>query len=425
MAKESKNTSGINYVANKDLGRFKTRVNSRDTLAQFEDPTYLGFKLFFKGINDSRHGGLLGGADNPNSARYYLRQIGDEVRFRMLDTFVNMLQKINNEYPWYFQSITGLEEAWKIRTEIAKPRFKQQITIECLESLDLRMSALVDLYRKAAFDWTNKREILTDNLRHFEMDVMVYDMRTFRKNLKGEKINNQSPGDVSKQEEVNNTFFGESEFDGTQFIFHLGFVEFNLESGSTPFSSISNATNEPAAQSMIFEYETIEESNLFKILSMLYNSNNEKFWYVKDYVNNIARTLAVQGSTKFDKSLLGGGNGIQVSPNVQENINKFDAESQENLNTPASEIGKIYDTSVRGRINELKEGATRKLENITDDFLGNVQKDISSAVTGAIESQLNSLFLGNVYDFSARSIVEKGDRNFNAGNVIDDFNSKK
>ena len=97
MAEESKNKSGKNYITDENLKNFKTRVNSRDVLAQFEDPTYLGFKLFFKGINDPGHGGLLGAASNPNSARFYLRQIGDEVRFKMLDTFVNMLQKINLE----------------------------------------------------------------------------------------------------------------------------------------------------------------------------------------------------------------------------------------------------------------------------------------------------------------------------------------
>ena len=274
---ESKNKNSANYIKNEDLKRFKTRTNSTDVLSQFEDPTYLGFKLFFRGIDDPNHGGLLGAASNANSARYYLNQIGDTNRFKMLDTFINLLGKINKEYPWYFQSITGLDECWKRRSEIEKPEIKGQVTIACIESLDLRMSALVDLYRKATYDWVHKREILTDNLRHFEMSVMVYDNRTFMKSLAGDKNGDETPKPNEKKEELNKIFFGESEFEYSQFMFDFSFVEINMGSGGDLFSSINNGGNEAAQQSLIFDYELVEESNLFKILGMLYQSDNKKF----------------------------------------------------------------------------------------------------------------------------------------------------
>ena len=45
----------------------------------------------------------------------------------MLDTFVKLLGKLNKEYPWYFQSITGLDECWKRRGEIEKPELKDKL----------------------------------------------------------------------------------------------------------------------------------------------------------------------------------------------------------------------------------------------------------------------------------------------------------
>jgi len=386
MGIESKNTNGVNYIKNEDLSKFKTRTNSKDTLAQFEDPTYLGFKLFFRGINDSNHGGLLGAASNSNSARYYLNQIGDTTRFKMLDTFVNLLQKINKEYPWYFQSITGLDECWKRRAEIEKPEIKGQITIACIESLDLRMSALVDLYRKATYDWVHKREVLTDNLRHFEMGVMVYDNRTFMQSLAGDKIDGVEPKPNSNSEEVNKTFFGESEFEYSQFMFDFSFVEINMGSGGDLFSSINNGGNEAAQQSLIFDYELVEESNLFKILSMLYKSDDKKFWYVKDYVNNIITNLSGGGLGEFNKSLLGGG-GIQTSSNVDGASDAF---------------------NLKDEIAKAKAKAADELKNATEGFIEDLKKDALASVTNAVTAGLSSLFLGNVYGFSAGSIVSAG-----------------
>jgi hypothetical protein len=120
---------------------------------------------------------------------------------------------------------------------------------------------------------------------------------------------------------------------------------------------------------------------------MLYKSDSKKFWYVKDYVNNILVAIDSGDSSGFDKSLLGGGD-ILTSPNVDEAGKKFNAKDQ---------------------LKKLKEQAGAKLESVTADFASNLQKDLTSAVTGAISSQLNSLFLGNIYGFSAASIVNGGE----------------
>ena len=77
----------------------------------FQDPTSLGFKLFFL-VNqpDSR---LLSDKPLPNTAMKYLENIGDTARMHYLQKFVQHLVAINQQTPWFFQSIEGLQEAWK------------------------------------------------------------------------------------------------------------------------------------------------------------------------------------------------------------------------------------------------------------------------------------------------------------------------
>jgi hypothetical protein len=261
---------------------------------------------------------------------------------------------------------------------------------------------------------------------------MVYDMRTFRTNLQGSKINGNSPGDTSRQEEVNKAFFGENEFGQSSFSFHFSYVQINLESGSGMFSSINNATNEQASQSIVFDYELVEESNIFRILSLLYKSDNVKFWYVKDYMNNIMTTLSKDGSGAFDTSLLGGSPNIQTSNTVEAGSRLYSA--QQDSTGETAEIGSILDTprlSAKERLQNAKNTAATKIGNATEDFVTALGRDLQSAATNAINSQLNTLFLGNIYNFSPSSIANGSGRGAaqaatgKLGNVVDKFNSIK
>jgi hypothetical protein len=156
----------------------------------FQDPTYIGFKLFFL-VNqpDSK---LLSDQALPNTAMAYLTNIGDTARMHYLEKFVKHLVAINQQTPWFFQSIEGLQDAWKHGYQEAdfKPLLPadRKISIKCLESIDLRMTALIDLYRKACFDWPNRREVVPKNLRQFTMYIYCYENRTI--NVKGQPGSN-------------------------------------------------------------------------------------------------------------------------------------------------------------------------------------------------------------------------------------------
>ena len=150
-----------------------------DPFIKYQDPTYIGFKLLF--LFDQPGSGLLSEKPLKNTAMGYLEKIGDTIRMGYLKSFVKLLKRINEETPWFFQTIEGLDEAWKhmYQEKDYKPILTdRKVIINCLdESVDLRMTALMDLYRKACFDWPNRREVVPANLRRFTVRVYCYEGR--------------------------------------------------------------------------------------------------------------------------------------------------------------------------------------------------------------------------------------------------------
>jgi hypothetical protein len=171
-----------------------------DQHKDLQDPTYLSFKLdFFPDAGFSypddaySSGGLFRKPSSVNSvtqnstktyqlydsADEYLRRIGSPNRQAYLRIFTKMLSDLQSLSPWYFQSVSGLAEIYKLDPAINFRAKDKVLTIECLESIDLRMTLLADLYRNLAFDMENMREILPYNLRTFSMKVHVLEFRKF------------------------------------------------------------------------------------------------------------------------------------------------------------------------------------------------------------------------------------------------------
>ena len=195
---------------------------------KYEDPTYLGFKVVFDfGVlpvraDDGLAPSPLFKVDNyvdqqffplnpfaqpqysyktgPNIAYYsaagFLREREQKFprggkRSDMLYQFRNLLNDLVTNSPWFFQSIDGLDELEKV----TRPGFPSStdesfnpqrtadkvLTFNTLESLNLRMTALADLYNQATFDYDNMRELLPRNLRRFTMFIFVQEIRNFFK----------------------------------------------------------------------------------------------------------------------------------------------------------------------------------------------------------------------------------------------------
>ena len=201
-----------------------------------EDPTYLGFKIVFdpgilpinpeygwapspllraQNYTEGNGASFATSLGNPFGQPQYERRQSDVIyysaynyliereanfpgqntqrRAQALRQFQKLLQEINTNSPWFFQSIDGLDELGKLNSrdgwqnEDGLDNFNPQRTsgntliINCLESLNLRISALADLYNQATFDYDNMRYLVPRNLRKFTMWIFVTEIRNFFK----------------------------------------------------------------------------------------------------------------------------------------------------------------------------------------------------------------------------------------------------
>ena len=151
------------------------------------------FKVFF---NFNTQYGLLGGLLNNrstedvsgvmysvNSAAKYLTTLKTNRRMNMgrlessamaLSKFASILSFISTNAPWFFKSVKGLQATINDNTadDFAK---KKYIEIECSpDAIDMRLTTLMDLYRTACYDEINQKEIIPENLRKFDMTIVLF-----------------------------------------------------------------------------------------------------------------------------------------------------------------------------------------------------------------------------------------------------------
>lgn len=157
------------------------------------DPGLFYFKLFFQfGTPSGLFGSILpetyGGdtknddrkLNNGDSAKLYLKinkthytNEPIEDKLNALEKFTASLSFISSRAPWFFDSISGLDKA--INVPFNKPLEDRYIEINCREdAVDMRLSTLMDLYRYAAYDYINLKEVIPQNLRQFDLIICLF-----------------------------------------------------------------------------------------------------------------------------------------------------------------------------------------------------------------------------------------------------------
>ena len=114
-----------------------------------------------------------------NSAWSYLKLNDENERAEKLEQFVTLLSDINTNSPWYFSTISGVQEALERKvTEDGKLEMNdnKKLTITCLpDAFDNRIGTLLELYRDVAWSWTHKKEVIPANLRKFDMAIYIFE----------------------------------------------------------------------------------------------------------------------------------------------------------------------------------------------------------------------------------------------------------
>ena len=121
--------------------------------------------------------GIREDASLVNSAYNYLLRNDEKERAKNVKLFIEILSSMCTRFPWYFQSIAGLDAAIekKFFREPKIDEAKRQLKFELLaDAYDTRIGTMLDCYRSACFSWQSKREIVPSNLRKFDMGLFIY-----------------------------------------------------------------------------------------------------------------------------------------------------------------------------------------------------------------------------------------------------------
>jgi hypothetical protein len=386
-----------NKFRNSEAHRFVRTPISEDTdiFYKFQDPTFFGFKPMF---NFNRPFGLLASEQNKNSALAYLIRIGDNVRAEYMRAFIKLLRDISIKSAWYFRMIEGLEDAWK-RDYMKPVLVDKKIAIGCMESLDLRMTAMIDLYRKACFDWINRREVVPSNLRKFEVSIYVYDFRVFN------DFGDAKSSVIAKKRQEQYILFGNksNDFEYTddlnigrttnRNIYHFKECEFDTNESSEHLTKVDNTTYEAVTQKIAFSYFDMYEENVYNM-------------FLTGKVSDFTIKAIEQSTQQFNES-----NFIDNTYNTPNNT-QF-APGQSSPATGEENLGKIAISS--GNDNRYKQQAPEKLSYLTNIF--DIENPLSLvSFANGLASEIGGLFLQNVFDENTFNAITSVNDNITVSN---------
>ena len=207
-----------------------------------EDPTYLSFLIMFDKISEGSP--LFNGA----AEKYLLETVGGEYGKGLSDTltaFKTLLFKINTDMPWFWQTLSGLEQS-QIYENLAEPYWgakDPKLEIECLEeTVDLTVISLMDLYKRSVYDFNRWIEIIPFNLRHFRMHVYISEIRQFQLDTHAKDLDftYKPSGPAHEHQKEPKTLHQQLNLTAKPFIkLQFDFCEFDIDAIATMYADIT------------------------------------------------------------------------------------------------------------------------------------------------------------------------------------------
>lgn len=346
--------------------------------SKYNDPTYLGFTFLFDWYTpdqNNSYGGspLFAGYVNeensnsdprswntkPGTAMDYLKRCGEYQRMIYLNVFIKTLKDINYKMPWYWQQIAGLQEALSY-SDFENPYFggdDAKIDITCLESIDLKLTSLMDLYKKVIYDVEYRRIIIPENLRKFSVYIYVQEIRKFQINsfgpggLRG-NVQNGEPGDKVKERL---RLINES---SARVAINLTQCEFIPDESNEMFSELFMNSSEVSGQKLSFSYENVRQSSSYPNISS----------FLENQTANI-------GSNSF---------------------NGADEERNRNINSKiaSTDIASEDEPTLEPEINTLRDEIRDRIEDVSQ----NIRNQANEIINNTLEEPGEQTDLGNVYE---------------------------
>lgn len=190
-------------------------TSNNDVGSLYWEPGTYFYKLFFNfNTNFGLFGGILNtnkenisdtnvtnGAKEINTASMYFENNCNSERFSdhfknvlrqkqiSLFRFTQILHYLTIECPWVFKEVGGLENIGEVKLVDIATAEEKQIQIAFNEdAIDMRISTLIDLYKHACYDTYNQKEIIPENLRKFDMSIIVFNPPIYRVNMAKEEV---------------------------------------------------------------------------------------------------------------------------------------------------------------------------------------------------------------------------------------------
>lgn len=213
-----------------------------------EDPIFFSFSIFF-----DMDCPLLNPASNnqlESAERYFLNQ-DDDIRAGYVVELRERIKNLVSNHQYYLQSITGLNLFYAKETVDGSDI---DIEIKTMETLDMRISKIKELYNRISYDYNNKKEILPDNLCWINLKITVSDGRKLAKWINDEFV------DITPSLDT--------------LCFKLKKTKFNFSAGHDYLETINNEEFEVGTNSLSFKggRGSVEESRI-GLTEML---NNQK-----------------------------------------------------------------------------------------------------------------------------------------------------
>ena len=305
-----------------------------------------------------------------NSAWAFLKLNDENERAEKLERFVTLLSDISSKSPWYFSSVSGVQEALERKfAEDGKLDMneRKKITISCLpDAFDNRIGTLLELYRDVTWSWTHKREIIPANLRKFDMAIYIFETPEYNWHNNYEVIGTKNP----------------SKFNVGYKMIEFHDCEFNYNSIKSAWTTLDNQTGVQPTYQIDINYNDCYEVSYNDIMMRTIGDV-----ILTDLVNNSLNENDYNSTIQldYDKTLLN----AKISPNYNENP----------IVTRSNE--------------ELKKSITE----YEPGFIGNA---IGQAVGHAkqwVKGKINRALMGNLYTFSLTQLRDQA-RDLLSGNLI-------
>lgn len=363
----------------------------------YDDPIYMGFYFkfnpytiadpdnqdldylpqgLFLGAKDFRYassgpeGQINEDNNHPDSAVNFLARRGEYYRSSMMKEFRDGMMEVSEKTPWVFEKVTGLADLWKIDPKNPWRTKDKKIVLECNEGIGMKMTYLIDLYRKASYDYAYMRYMLPETQRYFSMYLYVMEIRTMMN--RGALWN---PGFLR---------------------FKLDYCEFDFFSEAPGYlDNLARYAGEGSNIKMTIKVGKVTEINQYNVMGAILQDTDFGVYYrgKENARNNFSSDTSVEGATG------------------------------EKLTSPVTDYIAITNTDYQSGYaqKEANSGLGNRPGQMNPDFpldwtnqipavqrppdLGPVATGALSYAQNALENVVNANLLGNVYGVSVANVI--------------------